>query len=222
MKLYRKIISNIILITSIILFSLSFNRHFSFSAFMDFVIFIDAGHGGKDNGANYLDIYEDEINYQIASKLYDICIAKNIITYITRTGDYDLSSQYASNRKREDLYKRSECINQSDCDCYISIHVNQYDDSDVKGPMVYFEKGVDDSYRLAKNIQEELNVLTNEKKVIHEEEFYLFKKCNPPGVLIECGFISNEEERIKLLDDDYQLSLAQAIYKGIYNYYLEL
>ena len=73
---------------------------------MDFIIFIDAGHGGKDNGATYLDIYEDEINYQIASKLYDICIEKNIITYITRTGDYDLASQYAKNRKKEDLYKR--------------------------------------------------------------------------------------------------------------------
>ena len=187
---------------------------------MDFVIFIDAGHGGKDNGATYLDIYEDEINYQIASKLYDICIEKNIVTYITRTGDYDLASQYSKNRKKEDLFNRSENINNSNCDCFISFHVNQYSEEYVKGPMVYFEKDEDKSHRLASNIQEELNLLTANEKVIHEEDFYLFKKCNPPGVLVECGFISNDEERYKLLNNDYQLSIAQAVYNGIYKYYL--
>ena len=44
-------------------------------------IVLDAGHGGKDNGANYLNVYEDEINLSIASKLYEICMEKNIITY---------------------------------------------------------------------------------------------------------------------------------------------
>lgn len=220
MRLYKKIVSNLILIVSIILFTLSFNKQLSFSAFMDFVIFVDAGHGGKDNGASYLDIYEDEINYQIASKLYDICIEKNIITYITRSGDYDLASQYAKNRKKEDLYKRSENINNSNCDCFISFHVNQYYEEYVNGPMVYFESDSDNSFRLAKNIQNELNLLTANEKVVHKENFYLFKKCNPPGVLIECGFISNDEERYKLLDSDYQLSIAQAVYNGIYKYYL--
>ena len=222
MKNYRKVISNLILVLSILLFALSFNKQISVSAFMDFVIFIDAGHGGKDNGATYLDVYEDEINFQIAKKLYDICLSKNIITYITRTGDYDLASMYASNRKKEDLYNRSENINASNCDCFISLHINQYEDVNVKGPMVYFKKDEDKSYKLADKIQNELNIMTNNDKKIHGESFYLFNKCNPPGVIVECGFISNDEERYKLLDDDYQLSLAQAIYNGIYNYYLEL
>ena len=86
--------------------------------------------------------------------------------------------------------------------------------------MVYFEDGLDDSYLLACDIQEELNMLTSNNKQVHEGDFYLFKKCNPPGVLIECGFISNDEERYELLNEDYQISLAQAIYNGIYNFYL--
>ena len=220
MKLYRKVISNLILILSVILFSLSFNKELSVSAFMDFIIYIDAGHGGLDNGTTYLDVYEDEINFKIASKLYDICLNKNIVTYITRTGDYDLASQYAPNRKREDLYNRSENINSSNCDCYVSLHVNQYSDTSVNGPMVYFNKKEKNSYELAKKIQNELNIITNSNKKVLEESFYLLNKCNPPGVIIECGFISNDEERYKLLNEDYQLSLAQAIYNGIYEYYL--
>ena len=222
MKIYRKVVSNIIIIISIILFSLSFNKEISVSAFMDFVVFIDAGHGGKDNGANYLNVYEDEINLSIASKLYEICMEKNIITYMSRTDDYDLASLYASNRKREDLYKRSENIINSQCDCYVSIHVNTYPDENVFGPMVYYKKESELSLKLGNCIQEELNVLAKTDKKIHSGDFYLFKKCDQVGVLIECGFISNDSERYKLLDDDYQLSFAQAVYNGIYNYYLEL
>lgn len=220
MKKYRKIISNLILIISLMLFSLSFNNEVSFSAFMDYVIFIDPGHGGNDNGANFLDVYEDEINLSIASKLYELLLSKNIITYINRVGDYDLASQYSKNRKKEDLYHRSENIIKSNCDIFISLHVNDFKDVNVHGPMVYYSLNNEESNKLALCVQEELNLLTNEKKNIIASDFYLFRKCNQPGILIECGFISNEEERYKLLNEDYQQSLVHAIYTGIYNNYI--
>ena len=65
---------------------------------------IDPGHGGKDNGSCYDDVLEDEINLNVSTKLLETCIQKNWLTTITRTGDYDLATQYAKNRKREDLY----------------------------------------------------------------------------------------------------------------------
>ena len=86
--------------------------------------------------------------------------------------------------------------------------------------MVYYEKEDNDSYILGNSIQSELNILTTNNKMALTEDFYLFKKCTPPGVIVECGFISNENERYLLLKEDYQLSLAQAIYSGIYDYYL--
>ena len=181
---------------------------------------LQPAHGGKDNGATYLDIYEDEINLSIAKKLYEKCISKNLIAYISRTDDYDLASLYAKNRKNEDLFKRVENINHSGCDVFISIHVNKYQTNDVNGPMVYYDKNNEYSYLLSKNIQKELNILSNKNKTVHHEDFYLFKNCTKPGVIVECGFISNEEERSKLIDDKYQQAIVDALYQGIYNYYL--
>ena len=220
MKKIFIIISWILVISTIIFIPLTFNKYIDVSSFIDFIVFIDPGHGGKDNGATYLDIYEDEINLSISKKLYEKCISKNLIAYISRTDDYDLASLYAKNRKNEDLSKRAENINHSGCDVFISIHVNKYQTNDVNGPMVYYDKNNEYSYLLSKNIQKELNILSNKNKTVHHEDFYLFKNCTKPGVIVECGFISNEEERSKLIDDKYQQAIVDALYQGIYNYYL--
>ena len=98
--------------------------------------------------------------------------------------------------------------------------MNTYQANDVYGPMVYYKKSDDKSYLLAKCVQKQLNILTNLDKKVHTNDFYLFRKCEKVGILIECGFLSNENERNKLLTDEYQDSLADSIYEGIYQYYL--
>ena len=220
MKKVKNILSYIIIIVSILLIPFSIKGYIKVNAFNDFIICIDPGHGGKDNGASYLDVYEDEINLAIATKLYETCLKKNLMTYVIRTDDYDLASLYAPNRKREDLKRRAEIINSLNCNLFISIHMNSYQLDSVSGPMVYYEKDNDDSYELSKKIQEQLNILTNKDKKVHFDDFYLFRQCEVPGTLVECGFITNEEERIKLLDDSYQEAIADAIYEGIYQFYL--
>ena len=217
----KKIISYVVIIICLLLFPFSINKVVNVSKFIDYIVFIDAGHGGKDNGANYLNIYEDEINLNIAKKLYEKCIDKNFMAFISRTGDYDLSSLYAKNHKQEDLKHRAEIINHSGCDIFVSIHTNQYHSNEVSGSMVYYEKQDEQSYLLAKSVQKELNILTNKDKKVHFDNFYLFKNCDKPGILIEVGFISNEEERIKLLNEQYQEALVNAIYEGIYQFYLQ-
>lgn len=110
MKKIFIIISWILVISTIIFIPLTFNKYIDVSSFIDFIVFIDPGHGGKDNGATYLDIYEDEINLSISKKLYEKCISKNLIAYISRTDDYDLASLYAKNRKNEDFYLKEQKI----------------------------------------------------------------------------------------------------------------
>ena len=220
MKKIKKILSYIIIIISILLIPFSIKGYIKVNAFNNFILCIDPGHGGKDNGASYLDVYEDEINLSIASKLYEICLKKNLMAYVIRTDDYDLASLYAPNRKREDLKRRAEIINSLNCDIFISIHMNSYASNSVNGPMVYYEKEDENSYELSKKIQEQLNILANKQKKVHFDDFYLFRECNTPGALVECGFITNDEERIKLLDDSNQESIADAIYEGIYQFYL--
>ena len=182
-----------------------------------YTILIDPGHGGRDNGASFSNVLEDEINLSIGTKLYEICLNNNFVAYITRTGDYDLSKEDSLNHKNEDLKKRAEYINTLNIDLFISIHLNTYSSSNVSGPMVYYEKDNDESYLLATSIQESLNNLTNNKKKVSIGDYYLFNYTNVPGVLVECGFLSNEKERNLLVLETYQNLISQAIFRGIKN-----
>lgn len=184
-------------------------------------IIIDPGHGGKDNGACYQEVLEDELNLKIATKLMDCCIDNGAISSLTRVDDYDLASNYASNRKREDLKARVDFINNSGAQMFVSIHMNSYpNNSNVHGTMVYYDKNKEESKTLADEINYSLNCLTHGNKVIHYDDFYLFRNTDIPGVLVECGFISNSTDRNNLLDENYQNKMAMAIYQGLDNYLL--
>lgn len=217
MKRYLGILSELLIIVSLIT-GVVYKKDKLDKVNMELkTILIDPGHGGRDNGASYSNILEDEINLSIGSKLYEKCITNNYIGYITRTSDYDLSKDDSLNHKNEDLKKRAEYINTLDIDLFVSIHLNVYPSEDVHGPMVYYKKGSEESYNLALSVQDELNRLTNNKKRVTIGEYYLFKYTTVPGILVECGFLSNEKERNLLVLEDYQNLISNAIFQGIKN-----
>ena len=88
------------------------------------VIYLDAGHGGADSGAFYKNVKESDLNLSITNKVMELLKQDGAIVYLTRYGDYDLSVSNAWNRKRSDLSRRANIINQSECDLYLSIHLN--------------------------------------------------------------------------------------------------
>ncbi len=183
------------------------------------VIFIDPGHGGKDDGASRSGVVEDEINLHIASYLLEQCMENGAKAIITRTGDYDLASLYATNRKREDLAKRVSHINESGANFFISLHVNALNNEAVNGPMVYYKKNCDTSLAIGQSVAKELNEFSGKDKPLHAEDYYLFKKTTIPGILVECGFLSNTQERNKLINSNYQNEISKAICLGIINYF---
>ncbi len=186
------------------------------------MIFIDPGHGGKDNGCVFENVYEDEINLKIATYLFEEVIQHHFMSYITRVDDYDLASLQAKNRKNEDLKKRAEAIEKSHCDLFISIHLNSYPSLHVHGPMVYYEKGNDSSKKIAEIFQTNLNQFTNQNKKIHTSDFYLFRNTSRPGILVECGFLSNPEDRKNLFKETYQKNIAHQLYISMEQYFMEI
>ena len=58
----------------------------------------------------------------------------------------------------------------------------------------------------------------NEREALPREDTYLFRNATIPTVIVECGFLSNDDEAAKLQDPAYQQQLAWAIYLGINNY----
>ena len=181
-------------------------------------IVIDPGHGFKDPGTSYGKIYEKDINLNIALFLEKELGALGADVILTRDGDYDLSIPNANLRKRSDFNNRIKLINESDADLYLSIHLNYLSDSSYYGPQVFYNK---DNKELAEVMQKVMNEELKGKREIKKipSDTYMYSKLNVPGILIECGFLSNGVERNKLITEKYQKKIAESIAKGVLEYF---
>lgn len=182
------------------------------------VIVIDVGHGGKDSGTFYKNIKEKDINLDIALKLKNELIKLGVEVIMTREGDYDLSSPGSLRRKKSDFDNRIKLINESKADMYISLHINYLDNPKYYGGQVFY---IDGNQRLANIIQDEfIRQLSSPLKVRNmDDNIYMYKKLDIPGVLIECGFMSNVKERNLLVTSKYQSKIVKCIIDGLINYY---
>ncbi len=182
-------------------------------------IFIDVGHGGFDpgfvtkNGGK--EIYEKDVNLEIAKKLNYHLINANATVHINRTEDVSLAA-----KKKDDMWLRKLQVLSEDYDLSLSIHQNSYSNSSVRGAQVFYHKGSDNAKLLAESIQELLNKYINAKPkdAKANSTYYLFKNNYQPFVIIECGFLSNPTERNNLLNEDYQNKLSYIITRGVENY----
>lgn len=175
-------------------------------------IYLDAGHGGKDPGAYYKDIYEEDINLSIVLKLRDKLESMGAIVYLTRDSDYDLSNPNAILRKRSDLSNRAKMINSSDADIYLSIHLNSSSNTSWKGAQVFYDDINKNNEKLANIFQKNFNKCLNSNRKIQEiSTLYMYKRITKPGLLLELGFISNPNERYLLNRDDYQNKIVNVL-----------
>ncbi len=187
---------------------------------------IDAGHGGEDGGAVSSDgTAESGINLAIARKLERILFFLGYETVMTRRDEnavYDASAVTLREKKVSDLKNRVALVNGTARGLLISIHQNSLPSHPrVHGAQVFYN-GVDDASGVALTVQDALNCAingSNEKSVAPTGSgIYLMKESQRPGILVECGFMSNEEECRKLKDEAYQLRLAAAIAAGVSSY----
>ena len=182
------------------------------------VIVVDAGHGGKDPGTVYQDIYEKDINLSISLYLREYLSKYGATVVLTRDSDSDLSYGETNHRKKTDFDNRIKIINNDYTDMYISIHLNYLSNTKYYGAQVFYNK---DNEYLAESIQEYLNKNLETDREIKEipTSTYMYKKLEKKGVLIECGFLSNVAERNKLITEEYQKKIASTIALAIVKYY---
>lgn len=184
----------------------------------DTIIMIDPGHGGRDSGTYYGEILEKDINLEISKALEEELTKKGAIVYMTRKRDIDLSSIYDSAKKRGDLYRRLLLIKEKKSDLYISIHINWYDDTSLNGAEVLYNPINEDNKLLAKSIMYHFKQNLNSTRTIKTTDLYMYRNTTTPGVLVECGYLSNLTERKKLQAKKYQQRLASSITEGIIDY----
>jgi len=184
------------------------------------VIYLDAGHGGVDPGALYGNLYEKDITLEITKKLALELEKKGAIVLMTREGDYDLANVGVNMRKRSDLANRANLINESNCDLYISIHLNAYSSSKWRGLQIFYDNVNKKNKLVAETINSVLKEkLENVRDIKNENGYYMYSKIKVPGILIEAGFITNFDDRNLLKQDSYQRLLASSIADAIDYYF---
>ncbi len=188
------------------------------------VIVVDAGHGGMDGGGVGVDgTCEKDLNLQIARKLEQALTDNGYRVVMTRYEDVSLHEEDKTtvrSQKNSDLKKRAMIANGEYAGLFVSIHMNKYESADVKGAQVFFRNNDPTGAQYAKSIMGELKKADPENHRVEKtlpNKNLTFSKLEIPGVLVECGFISNEEELKKLHDEEYQTKLVNAIVTGIKN-----
>lgn len=184
-------------------------------------IVIDAGHGGSDPGkVGVNNQLEKDINLKIAGMLRQFLQSEGIKVVMTREGDDGLYDESASNKKVQDMKRRLEIIEKADPVLVVSIHQNSYHEEYVKGAQVFYYTTSTNSRQLAETIQEQLKALDadNHREAKGNDSYFLLKKTSKPIVIVECGFLSNQEEAEKLASETYQEKMAFNIYMGIMKY----
>ena len=180
---------------------------------------IDAGHGGEDGGAV---AKESNMNLAIAQRLDALLVFLGEETRMTRTEDisiHDASASTLREKKRSDLENRVGLVNSTQGAILVSIHQNSLPSSkQTHGAQVFYGKK-EGSAEVANAVQLALNQTVNagnektEKAI--DASIFLMKNVTAPAILIECGFLSNENETALLKSGEYQQRLAVVIASGL-------
>lgn len=177
---------------------------------------IDAGHGGPDGGAtSCTGVLESSINLEIAQKLNDLMHLLGMDTAMIRKTDCSIytSGDTIAAKKISDIKERVRIVNSTPNSILLSIHQNYFSDSKYYGPQVFYGN-LPESKVIAESLQKMLTdtLLIEHKRTAKKAEgIYLMEHIKSPGVLIECGFLSNPQEEASLRDPRYQEKICGII-----------
>ena len=191
----------------------------------DFVIIIDAGHGGDDGGAVSIGgICEKDLNLAMSKSLSSNLEAMGYHVIMTRTDDTDTDGEEGFN-KRKDILNRLKYTEQYPNSLFISVHMNSSTSSTDKGFTVFYGEKNELSKKIAENIYYAVVnfAYTSRLRDVKEapDSVYLMNNCTVPAILVECGFISNKTDEALLIDEKYREDLSYILACGIDKFCIE-
>ncbi len=189
-------------------------------------IIIDAGHGGVDTGAtSCTGVMESNINLEITLRLRDLLHLMGYQTKMIRTSDVSIFTEGSTiaAKKISDLRNRVQIVNETKNAILVSIHQNHFPVEKYRGAQVFYNR-VGESESLAKLLQSNFVMTLNpgsNRKAKRTDGVYLMQNIQMPGILVECGFLSNPEEESLLRDATYQKKLCSVIAASLSSYLKE-
>lgn len=169
-------------------------------------IVVDPGHGGKDPGTLWKDVYEKDVNLAIAKKVVHILTEAGCQVFMTRDSD-----------ARVVLSERVRLAEEKQADLFVSIHQNALEKDTVTEGFEIYSSSRPRSGELAELIRKCLGAATGaaDKGITQNSDLYVLENTTMPACLVETGFLTCPKERELLLDEAYQQKVAQGIAEGI-------
>lgn len=176
----------------------------------DYIVALDAGHGGQTSGAVNKGFEEKTFNLDIVMRLNNILKAQGYDTYLTRENDTYVP-----------LLERTDGANILKTNILVSIHLNSFASQYINGTETLYDEDDMQSGRLAgllqKNITDALN--TRNRGTKERPDLAVINSTQMPAVLAEVLFISNEAELGLISKENTRQRTAEAIAKGINEYF---
>jgi N-acetylmuramoyl-L-alanine amidase len=169
---------------------------------------IDPGHGGKDPGAVRSGVYEKTLTLDTAKKVAEQLHNKGASVTLTRMDDTFIP-----------LEERVQISNSTNTDAFVSLHYNAFEDQSVRGIHTFYYDG-DENRKFADTIHKSLinHVKLNDRGMKHTD-FKVLKDNDQLAILLELGFMSNQEERKLVQTGKYQEKAAKGIVAGLEDYF---
>ncbi|KAB8127315.1 SH3 domain-containing protein [Gracilibacillus oryzae] len=148
------------------------------------VVVIDPGHGGRDVGAiSVSEEFESTYTLHTAKVLAEMLTAHGAIVHMTREDDRYIT-----------LFSRSTYANTVHADVFLSLHYNSIPEyPNVSGASTFYYN--DRDQKLAELVQDGIITETGmNDRGIKQEDLQVLRTNHRPGLLLEIGFISNQEE----------------------------
>lgn len=229
-KINKKIIIGIIILLLFLTLGTIFISQKSTAVFKNSnnLIVVDPGHGGIDGGSSSNGLLEKNVNLQVSLKLSNTLKDMGLNVVMTRNSDVSLESKSTLNSSRynKDLHARKTIIDENNPNAFISVHMDAFNDSSARGIRVFYYNTSEESKKLATDICNNINKIVfkdflkteNVKARISPGDYYLLRRAEVPGVIVEMGFITNPTDNKLIRTEDYQLIIAKAISEGILDY----
>ena len=188
------------------------------------VVLIDPGHGGFDGGTVAEEgTVEKHLNLAVSLFLRDMLFVCGVPVQMTRDTDVGLEDDPSvpiRSRKVSDMRRRLAMYNEAAL--VISIHQNHFSVEKYHGTQIFYSARRSESAVLAEEIRGSIVgwIQPDNSRELKEatDGIYLLYHTDTPAVLVECGFLSNPEERSKLKTSAYQQQLAFAVMAGFWKY----
>lgn len=191
-------------------------------------VVLDAGHGGEDPGAvsEFSGAKEKDITLAIVLETKNLLESDGYTVILTRSEDvlnYTDENLSMTAKRRQDLQARKKLMDESNADIVVSVHLNAFTDNRYSGAQTFYTKQSVSSKKLAIAIQDAMRAHLDEantrEALLKSEDIIITKNCKVTTTIVECGFLSNEEEEKRLINQDYQIRIAEAIKLGIDDYF---